>query len=165
MDLCDIDPYLFLYSVVISLDISERLLSRLNGLRGLDVSSVLLSVSVIEVLLLELAVLLIGTVLIILAVLVVPAVLVATLGTIAVILPVGIISAAVSVTVPVSVRITVLTVAAVITVVISAVIRSRFVVILSHQRTPLINQNRLYHIGILIAFNALVIGNRAVIKS
>ena len=169
MDLSDVDPNLFLYSVVISLDISECLLRRLNGLRGLDVSSVRLLISVIEVLLLELTVLLGGTVLIILTVLVVTAALVITLvaalGTAAVILPVGIIPAAVPVTVTVSVRITVLTVTAVIAAVISVVLRSCFVVILSHQITPLINQRRLYHIRALIGFYSLITRDWAVIQA
>jgi len=164
MDLSDVDPNLFLYSIVISLDVSECLLSRLNRLRGLDASSVLLSVSVIVVLLLELAVLLVGTVLVILTVLVIAAVLIGTLGTIAVILPVGIIPVTVTVSVTAPVRITVLTVTAVVTAVIS-VLRSCFVVILSHQITPLINQRRLYHIGTGVGFYGLIIRDRAVIEA
>ncbi len=47
MDLSDLDPNLFLNSIVIRLDIGNRLLSRLNGLYRLDVSPVLLPVPVI----------------------------------------------------------------------------------------------------------------------
>ena len=145
MDLSNIDPNLFLYSVVIGLNIRECLFCRLNRLGRLDISSVLLPVPVIVAVIESFSPgLIVVTRLSVLVILPVAAVLgtLGTLGTVTAVLPaliltagilsVRIIPVAVSV-IPVTVTVGIIPVAAVI---MSVILRSCCLCILSHQISP-----------------------------
>jgi hypothetical protein len=143
MDLGNLDPNLFLYSVVISFDISQSLFSGLDRLGRLYISSVRLSVSVILAILEAFlaGLLVIVTRLSVLVILSVASVL-GTLGTVTAVLPaliltVGILSVRIiPVTVsviPVTVTVGIIPVTAVI---ISVILRSCCLCILSHQISP-----------------------------
>ena len=150
MDLRDVDPYLFLYSVVIRLDVRECLLSRLYRLGRLDVSSVLLPVAVILPALSSLILILIEVLLSGLSVLIIIAVASAVLAGLLWLSVLGtlgvLIALVISVSVPVSVPVTVVLAAVLSVAVISVTVSRRsLIIVLSHQITPLVNQQRLYH--------------------
>lgn len=147
MDLSDIDPYFFLYSVVICLDIRKCLFRRLNRLRSLYAPSVLRSVAVRLPVVSSLILILIEVLIAVLSVLVIITVIsavllrLAVLGTLTILIA-GIIPVPVSVPVSVAVILAAVISVAVIPV---AVIYRRRIIILSHQIAPLLNQQRLYH--------------------
>ena len=143
MNLGNLDPNLFLYSVVIGLNIREGLFCRLNRLGRLDISSVLLPVPVIVAVIESFSSgLIVVTRLSVLVILSVAAVL-GTLWAVTAVLPALILTAEilsvriipVAVTV-IPVTITVGIIIPVAAVIISVILRSCCLCILSHQISP-----------------------------